>query len=212
MNYILNDLLVRNHSLPPLEPGHPVEKSFRATQFSGTTSQILVVSYAPPGCVRILDPVYDADLYNLPERLIASLKFSRPKELIQDHNPPASPPVDIFGSEPKHRWCYYFEKADLARQNGDWKSIIELSKQSIRKGYRPDDPSEYLPFIEGYIQSSRWADGYELTVSAYQGSLALRPALCSVWRRSASKAADNDSDLTGGYFGKAYELLKCPTP
>jgi hypothetical protein len=211
MKYILFDLLVRYHNLPPLNPGNPVEKSFRATQFNGSTSRVLVFYYAPPGCVRILDPVYDADLYNLPYRLIANLNLSNPQQLIQDHNPPATPPQDIFGSEPKHRWCYYFEKADLARQNKDWKTIIALSKQSIGKGYRPEDAAEYLPFIEAYLQTGFWEDGYQLTNSAYQGNLALRPALCSVWRRSASEAIVDGKDATKGMFAKANQMLNCPT-
>jgi len=212
MDYIFYDLLVRYHSLPALNPLNPVDKNFRGMLFSGNTSRILFVYYAPPGCVRILDPIYDSELYAIPKQLITKTSISNPRGLIQDHNPAAAPPVDIFGSEPKHRWCYFFEKADLARQNEDWPTIAELSEQSIREGYRPEDPAEYLPFIEAYTRIGRWADGFQLTQSAYRENPALRPALCAAWRRSASKGTQNGVDSSNGLVEQANAYLHCPSP
>ena len=40
----------------------------------------------------------------------------------------------MFGSEPPHLWCYYFEKADLARQLQDWQSVLQLEKQARARG------------------------------------------------------------------------------
>jgi hypothetical protein len=212
MKYILYDLFVRYHNLPPLNPRNPVEKDFRGMQFNGTTARTLIFYYAPPGCVRILDPIYDADLYQLPKPLLAKINLSNPSFLIQEQNTQAAPPVDIFGSEPKHRWCYFFEKADLARQNGDWKAIIELSKKSIRSGFRPEDPAEYLPFIEAYLRIGHLADGLELTQSTYHDNPALRPALCAAWRRSTSDIVKNGVDISGGLYQQAITSLQCPTP
>lgn len=212
IKYMLYDLNVRHNNLPSLESVNPIEKVFRATQFSGSTSRMLVFYYSPPGCVRILDPVYDADLYGLPDWLLARLSVSKPGELIQDHDPAAVPPEDIFGIEPKHRWCYFFEKADLARQNGDWKTVVSLSRQSIGVGYRPEDPAEYLPFIEGYNRQGYWEDAYELTRSAYKEAPKLRHALCAVWRRTASDMTQKKRESSAEIFADANELLNCPTP
>ena len=211
MKYIFYDMLVRYHNLPPLNPLNPIEKDFRGMGFSGNTSRTLMVYYAPPGCVRILDPVYDTDLVEIPNELLKKISLSNPGDLIQDQAPPAAPPVDIFGSEPKHRWCYFFEKADLARQNKDWNAIVKLSNQSIRQGYRPDDPAEYLPFIEAYLRTGHWADGFELTQSAYQANRALRPALCAAWRRSVNDGIKNGTDISNGLLEKANTALNCPT-
>jgi hypothetical protein len=208
MSYILYDLLVRRLTLPKYEPNLPVEKDFRSTFFSGTTSQTLIFSYEPPGCVRVLDPVYDQDLYNLTSRLKQALPLSNPTALVQAGDPAAQPPAEIFGSEPKHRWCYYFEKADLARQQGNWTEVRELSKQSIRVGYRPEDPSEYLPFIEAYARLGYWDDARQLTLETYQQEPNLRPALCSVWKRSqeATQTALNPAIQT------VNETLACSNP
>ena len=57
------------------------------------------------------------------------------------------PPTAIFGDEPAHNWCYYFEKADLALQKGDFAEIVSLQSEADQKGYHPDDKTEWLPFI-----------------------------------------------------------------
>ena len=190
MPYILYDLQVRSQSMPQDKPGRPVARDFRATDFQGSTSQVILFYYSPPGCVRILDPRYDADLYRLPDRLIRALHLSNPGALIQDHNPPAAPPAAIFGTEPRHRWCYYYEKAELARQREDWQAVVELSSQSIRAGFRPEDPVEYLPFIEGYARARRFDDAFELTARTESLDPSLRPALCAVWERTIAEHPD----------------------
>ena len=55
---------------------------------------------------------------------------------------------EIFGAEPPHTWCYYFEKADLARQLQDWQSVLQLEKQAREHGFTPKFGPEYVPFIE----------------------------------------------------------------
>jgi hypothetical protein len=184
MKYILYDVLVRQHSLTDLSPGQKVVKDFRATIFQGSTSQALVIHYGASGCVHVLDPVYDADLYQLPERLQTILPLSNPRKWITDAGQTAAPPSTVFGSEPKHRWCYYYEQAELARQKEDWEAIPRIQHESIHAGMRPEDPAEYLPFIEGYLRLARVDDAINLSLSTYAESRALRPAICAVWTRA----------------------------
>lgn len=208
MDYLLYDLEVRNKSMPPLKAGLPIERDFRATEFNGSTDQVVLFYYAPPGCVRVLDPEYDADLYRLPDRLIRALPLSNPRALIQDHNPAAAPPADIFGDEPRHRWCYYYEKAELARQNGDWQAIVALSGQSIRTGFRPEDPVEYLPFIEGYARARFFDDAFELTRSTESLDPSLRPALCGIWERAFA----DHPDVPEAILDQLHTSYQCSTP
>lgn len=210
MSYLLFDILVRYHDQPAFSPEKPIEKDFRGMQFRGNAGQVLLVAFNPPGCVRVLDPRYDADLYRLPDRLLKSMNLSNPSALIRDAQPGAQPPIDIFGDAPRRRWCYYFEKADLARQQGDWPQIVTLAKESIAVGLRPDDPAEYLPFIEGDLHSGRWEDALERTLTTYQVAPALRPALCAVWLRTAPE----QRPIAGAeaVYAQADARLACPTP
>ncbi|HEX9018075.1 MAG TPA: hypothetical protein VF806_02750 [Anaerolineaceae bacterium] len=205
MPYILYDLSTRQLSMPPLVPGLPVVHGFRAANFSGTTDQVLAFSYNPPGCVHILDPIYDAQAYHLPNWVQRILPLSNPARLIQDSQHPATPPADIFGNEPKHRWCYFFEKAELARQKGDWKTIASLSKQSIGIGYRPEDASEYLPFIEAFNHLVLFEDSLQLTEEAYRADASQRPALCATWKRSY----EAPGDPYGKYQAMVEKTLNC---
>ena len=205
MPYILYDLSTRRYSMPPLEPGQPVQHDFRATNFNGSTDQVLVFTYNQPGCVHVLDPIYDAESYNQTNWIQRILPLSNPARLIQNSSLPATPPVEIFGSEPRHRWCYYYEKAELARQTGDWNAVIALAKESIGAGYRPEDPSEYLPFIEAYNHVVLYEDAIQLTESAYQSSAALRPALCATWKRSYQPPGDPNQE----YRPIVEKLLGC---
>ena len=58
-----------------------------------------------------------------------------------------TPPAVIFGEEPAHDWCYYYEKADLALQKGDFAEVLRLGEEAEQNGYHPDDKIEWLPFI-----------------------------------------------------------------
>lgn len=67
-----------------------------------------------------------------------------------------TPPADIFGQEPPHEWCYYFEKASLARQQGDWSEAARLGEMAARNGYRPLDRVEWFPFLQAYAYTGNY--------------------------------------------------------
>ncbi len=129
-------------SLAALEEGLEVRQAYRTTHFDSTTSDALVFYYAPPGCLRILDPEQEPYLPVLPDELQEALAISHPAQIVLDAASPASPPQEIFGSEPAHTWCYYFEQADLARQRGDWQQVVRIGDQVLDQGYLPAELSE----------------------------------------------------------------------
>lgn len=63
---------------------------------------------------------------------------------------PHTPAQVIFGPEPPHEWCYYYEKADLARQRGDWEEVLNLGSQASEKGFASQDDIEWIPFLQAY--------------------------------------------------------------
>jgi hypothetical protein len=121
------------------------------------------------------DPLYTAGQ----DVLIPVSNLSR---IIPD--PAADPPdPDIFGPEPARSWCYFFQKADLARQQQDWHTIIDLYQQSRAQGFAPNHGAEYIPFIEAYAQTGNWQKAYELTVDARQTTAGIKKMLCTNWAR-----------------------------
>jgi len=91
--------------------------------------------------------------------------------------------MDIFGAEPQKGWCYYFEKADLARQKGDWPSVASLGDQAFALDDYPNDPAERLVFIEGYAHTGRWQESLDLSRQTISITPLMKQPLCALWQR-----------------------------
>jgi hypothetical protein len=81
------------------------------------------------------------------DRLFLVAPFSQADNILTESEFHA-PPVMVFGSEPEHDWCFYYQKADLARQRGEWEQIPVLLKEALKNGYYPEDPLEWMPFLQ----------------------------------------------------------------
>jgi hypothetical protein len=73
-----------------------------------------------------------------------------------------SPPEDIFGTEPEHDWCFYFQKASLARQNEKYGEVARIAEEIKKEGLKPNDWSEWVPFIEGYAYTGNYSEAKKL--------------------------------------------------
>jgi hypothetical protein len=109
---------------------------------------VLVISQSSAAsCVHVLDarwplltPYDDATI-----RSVAP--YSRVDIVRPDGSSPV-PPRQLFGPEPTRGWCYYFERADLARQVDDWEQVSALGEEASQKGFAPAEPSEWVPFLQ----------------------------------------------------------------
>jgi hypothetical protein len=194
-----------------LGPHVAISQDFYASAtFQGTTDQALVLVYAPPGCLRILNPVYDSGLIfqpvywsgdgtrptvrpiaSLPPLTERALPLSNLDRIVPDPQAAARPPAFVLGPEPAHSWCYYFEKADLARQTGDWVAVAALGDEAlIVHALKPADLSEYLPFIEADGHLGRWSAAEQRSQDLIRRAPVMKPSLCAVWQRLA-KAGSN---------------------
>lgn len=114
----------------------------------------LVASLSAPGsCLKVIDGQWLelGDTEDPRVRLVAP--FSR-IDLITTQAGPISPPEVIFGPEPEHGWCYYYQKASLARQEQDWQEIVRLGEEVLAKGLSPQNSLEWMPFYQGYAYAS----------------------------------------------------------
>jgi hypothetical protein len=118
------------------------------------------------------------------------IPFSDLSRIIPDPAP-VPPDTDIFGPEPEHTWCYYFQKADLARQTQDWNEVLDLYQQAKQSGFFPENGAEYLPLIEAYVQTGNWQNAYDLTLKARRLSLGALKMMCSNWTRFSQMPSAN---------------------
>ncbi len=85
-------------------------------------------------------------------------------DLIQVDAPQSVPPTHIFGPEPDHRWCYYFQKASLETQRGNWEATADLTDQALDSGLKAIDRSEWLPFLKGLVMVGRDEDARQVAL------------------------------------------------
>jgi hypothetical protein len=171
-------------SLPALEPEQPISFKYRTVEFTGSTSQSVTIIVLPNACLRVLDSVYaGGDTYDRQPRFLRdAIPLSDPTLILVDDKS-TEMPVALFGKEPAHIWCYYYEKAELARQVGDWETVISLGNEARAQGFVPGDALEWLPFIEGYVVTGEYQTARELSILAYQDDSRPRKGLCYTWKR-----------------------------
>ena len=165
-----------------LQPDFEFAQRLRNLFFNGNTSDaVAILHQSGDSCLRVLDTVYTYDplLNEAHEKLIPLSDLSR---IIPDAVP-VPPDTDVFGPEPAHTWCYFFEKADLARQSGNWNEVLDLYKQAQQLSFTPKYGAEYIPFIEAYAQTGDWQKAYDLTIAAQKLTAGHKKMLCSNWQR-----------------------------
>jgi len=179
------------YNMPEFKAGMPLETTFRNFVFKGNTKDSLVIYHDPSknDCLAVLSPK-DFNIPNLPAVTREALSNANLSRILPE--PAASdPPVEIFGPEPEHIWCYYYEKASLSHQTGDWETVVELGDQARGLGYAPDvDDSdtayEWLPFIEAYARSDRWPDAEQLSLAAFEEEPQINGRMCDLWEELAN--------------------------
>jgi hypothetical protein len=165
-------------------------------------NNLLLISYPSSiSCFQVIDgslPIYSGS-ESLLVRQIGS--FSHVDRILTTGTPPI-PPASIFGAEPRHDWCYYYQKASLARQGGDWGEIGRLYDQVRQLGLETDDKSEMIPFFEGLVNLGRYEDAQSLYREHIKGQTEVRFPLCNVLSTDPGYPPEFGYD-----YPKVYELL-----
>ena len=183
--YLIYDLGSRYGSTSPLlVRGIPIEQSYRVVSFSGSTSQVLSFSFRPPHCLQIITTENISSARPEDDNIQATLQLSDP-DLIQTNEEPARPPSDFFAPEPEHGWCYYFEKAALARQQNDWQKITQIGETALqgKNELTIYYPLEFIPYIEAYAHTEQWEKALNLTTFVYLKNPKSSDKLCGLWSK-----------------------------
>lgn len=98
------------------------------------------------------------------EPLIAQAIFDKSHidRIVTEASETIVPPNEIFGPEPDHQWCYYYQKISLAHQRGDWEEAVALGDEAEVKGFKPLNRSEWIPLFEAYANTGRLDDARHL--------------------------------------------------
>ncbi|MDO9302477.1 MAG: hypothetical protein Q7T89_13915 [Anaerolineales bacterium] len=177
-----------NPNVDELLQGAPLEYSKLSMNFSGDSNKMLLLSFNPElkRCLWVLNP-NDTNLRLVSDDM-RKLSAGSDISLIQQTDSEPTLPESIYGKQNTKTWCYYFEKADLARQYKQWNEIARLWQESKSVGEQADNGFEYIPFIEGFGHLEDWEQVKLLTKSAKKITAGLEPSLCSALDRLTANA------------------------
>jgi hypothetical protein len=161
--------------------GEPVEIDRYSSVFKADKRQVVSITFEPgqQQCLWVLRPTYEEVRFFTPEAYlwmgVSNLSRIQPESV-------SPPPAVIFGAEPEHTWCYFYEKADLASQFTDWQEVARLWQEASQKGFHPSSSVEFFPFIEAYARLGNWTLAQSLTQQADVLPPRANSLLCVIWR------------------------------
>lgn len=166
------------------------------------SQMILIGQPFAEACLHVLDgnmPIYSINEKQYVNEVAIFSDISR----ITTTNPQPMPSQAIFGEEPAHQWCYYYQKASLARQKGQWQEISSLYNSAIENDLHPADASEYFVFIEGLVHSGQIEKARQILENELDNHAALKFSICK------SLLSSPDYPVEFGYDKETMTGLMC---
>jgi hypothetical protein len=166
--------------------------------FTGFSQDSIVVDYqgGTPHCLWVLGPedIHNPVISETTRSVLSLSDLSRIK-------PEQAPTVTVFSEQaarPASTWCYFYEKADLAQQLGDWEEIRYLWDQSLPYQSGAHEGIELEPFIDGFLRLGDYQKASELTLRAKLNSKRYDSYLCSIWKNALAGQTLSESDIAIG--------------
>ena len=112
-------------------------------------NQLIIVQPSQDSCAHVLDPRWPDLSVNDQPFVHAAYQNSKIENIITGADFHELP-VYGFGDGIPRQWCYYYQKADLARQQGDWEAVARLGDEAQKLELHPNDQVEWMPFLQAY--------------------------------------------------------------
>jgi hypothetical protein len=115
-------------------------------------ANVLVISQpAKNACVHLMDAQWSRFSEQDTDQILLLGQYSNIQSVLTDVRGPR-PAEFIFGPEPAHEqtWCYYYQQAERALQQGDWERIVQIGDRVAQLQLSPNDRIEWAPFLQAY--------------------------------------------------------------
>lgn len=193
-----------------LSPNITLHSGHATTFFDGNTTDSLFFYYDSSNN-RCLHLIVDTDMNykQYPEHIKKLAESSSADSVLPVITQNVKLKEQVF-SVNSQNWCFYYQKADLARQFGNWEEISALWQDIIENNLHTSFGMEYLPFVEGLAHSGDWETAQMVTLKANRISKAMDSALCPLWanlRETTPSSPERDLIIQ-----QVYDKLKCNTP
>lgn len=203
-NFELN----RTQTVNSIKASEILQNDYRGLTFSTQTAEDLVFYYLPEnGCLWVLSP-FDINNEYLPFDNRELVSHSNLGNILPDAENDAFPPQHIFGAEPAHTWCYYYEKAELARWQGDWAGGLSLMAEAEELGLSPNYGVELLPLVEAQAASGDWARVVATSERIHNMHARNDSLLCGVWLSLAANGGAAGQEA----YAQVQQIANCQIP
>ena len=217
--------------LPLLEDEANYSAPFRFFRFFGSSKDVLLLYFREPYCLRILDPVYDdghphflgAEYYskypglldpifskkfpNFPVLTTDAMQYSKTDLILVNSINEKGLLPEILQTNTADDWCYSFQKAELARQQGDWEKVAKLGDLALSEMGKVRHSSELPVFIEAYAHIEDFDKADEISRLAIEMDASMKKMLCATWTRI--EKSTNSSKEIAEHIKLTKEDLNC---
>lgn len=160
---VVSGEILNRDTAPSMARRDKLDRGVRRIYFTNDYQNTLLASLPGGGlCLHVVDG-RQVELTQFDDVTVREVARASNIDTIDTAAPQRIPPAEPFGLEPEHGWCYYYQKASLARQQGEWETAAALGDEALALGLAPQDPVEWLPIIEAYHNLGRTADADELS-------------------------------------------------
>ena len=180
-------------TLPSLDKSTSITYPYRTVQFDSTLSNAIVIYMPQNGCLRVMDPSRGhAEIYdNIADEFTQAIAISDPSRILVKSMPPAEP---MFFPEPAKDWCYYFAMAELYNQWNEYQVSAEFADEALAAKFQPEDPREWIVFIEAYAMNGELDKAVEASNSALKMDKKTLKAVCQTWEQVQAKGPEGSAE------------------
>lgn len=158
--------------------------------FDRDFSNLLILTKTRSSCLHVIDGKHPEFSQTDPDyvREVGLLSDISRIDAASAYDP--RPREDLFGPEPVKSWCYYYQKAQLARQQRNWTQTAAYGDQALDASYSPADPMEWLVFLQAfaYTGDTRYEQVKQLVVDDVYAS----DQACGVFSTYTEEMAGTD--------------------
>jgi hypothetical protein len=174
----------------PVQLNIPITVPMFTKDFNGNTDSAVVFQLSDHGCARFVDSSSSFISKEISDTSIQNI--SNEQNLVNVPDEQTTLDASLIGPEPAHRWCYYFEKSDLALQLNDYETVQKNYRIVIDQSLKPYYGYEWFPFIEGLARAGDWQSALSLSqqvVTENPTNDSYRPILCQMLNQAAEEAS-----------------------
>ncbi len=161
-----------------------LKASGRSLTFEGNSSDTVALYMPTKGCLQVISPDLDPAAFaedRYAENWREIIPLSNLSRIEVNPSEPVRLPAKYFGEVSTETWCYYFQKAESANQQGNWPETARLYAEVNEKNLKPDSPADYLPFIKAILMAGKPTAALEISTSLRDLDSFTRTNLCQIW-------------------------------